>query len=452
MPIKVGFVSLGCPKNLINTENMIAKCHEAGYEIVAEDIDADVMVINTCAFIKSAKQEAIDNILDIAWLKKNKNLKGIVVAGCLAERYKEEIFKELPEVDCVIGTGSYDEVVTAIENAYNSKRFFSCNLPESLAFNKDRVVTTPSHFAYVQIAEGCDNKCTYCIIPSLRGKYRSRPINDIAEEVTDLAALGVKEIILIAQDTTMYGIDLYGKACLEKLIQALSAIEGIEWIRVLYCYPERITDELINEFAVNKKLVKYIDMPIQHINDGILKRMNRKGTSSKVREVIAKLRQNVADIVIRTTLIVGFPGETEEAFEELYNFVKDTKFERLGVFSYSREEDTPAYNFHDQIPEKTKRKRQNEIMNLQKGIHEEHNRQNIGKTLKVIFEGNDPVAEKFFGRSCGDCPEIDGKVYFDSPVNLQEGEFVNVLIKDYLDYDLLGIAVINNYQKGKDNA
>ena len=258
------------------------------------------MVINTCAFIKSAKQEAIDNILDIAWLKKNKNLKGIVVAGCLAERYKEEIFKELPEVDCVIGTGSYDEVVTAIENAYNSKRFFSCNLPESLAFNKDRVVTTPSHFAYVQIAEGCDNKCTYCIIPSLRGKYRSRPINDIAGGSDRPCRPGSKGNNLNCPGHHHVRHRPYGKACLEKLIQALSAIEGIEWIVVLYCYPERITDELINEFAVNKKLVKYIDMPIQHINDGILKRMNRKGTSSKVREVIAKPGR-MADIVIRTT-------------------------------------------------------------------------------------------------------------------------------------------------------
>jgi ribosomal protein S12 methylthiotransferase len=450
MPIKVGFVSLGCPKNLINTENMIAKCHEAGYEIVAEDIDADVMVINTCAFIKSAKEEAIENILDVAWLKKNRNLKGIVVAGCLAERYRDEIFKEMPEVDSVIGTGSYDEVVDAIENAYNSKRFISCRRPEELAFNKDRVVTTPSHYAYVQIAEGCDNRCTYCIIPSLRGKYRSRPVNEIVEEVTDLARLGVKEIILVAQDTTLYGIDLYGKACLEKLISALSEIDGIEWIRVLYCYPERITDEIINEFATNQKLVKYIDMPIQHINDNVLKRMNRKGTSAAIREVIAKIRKNVPDIVIRTTLIVGFPGETEDDFAELYDFVKETNFDRLGVFSYSREEDTPAYNFPDQIPDKTKKKRLDKIMRLQMGIHEENNKAKVGKTVEVICEGYDPVAEKFFGRSQWDCPDIDGKVYFNSSKNIQEGEFVNVKITDFLDYDLLGVAVINPQQKGKE--
>ncbi|MDD4125079.1 MAG: MiaB/RimO family radical SAM methylthiotransferase, partial [Eubacteriales bacterium] len=283
MPIKVGFVSLGCPKNLINTETMISKCVDAGYDIVAEDIDADVMVINTCAFIQSAKQEAIDNVLDIAWLKKNRQLKGIVVAGCLAERYREEIFEKLPEVDCVIGTGSYVNIIEAVENAYNARRYLRCDSPDTSPFGGGRVITTPSHFAYIQIAEGCDNRCTYCIIPALRGKYRSRPMSEITDEVKEMASLGVKEICLVAQDTTRYGEDLYGSSRLDKLIRSLSEIAGIEWIRVLYCYPERVTDSLIEEFAVNPKLVKYIDVPIQHINDGILKRMNRRGDSETIK-------------------------------------------------------------------------------------------------------------------------------------------------------------------------
>lgn len=443
MPIKVGFVSLGCPKNLINTETMISKCVDAGYDIVAEDIDADVMVINTCAFIQSAKQEAIDNVLDIAWLKKNRQLKGIVVAGCLAERYREEIFEKLPEVDCVIGTGSYVNIIEAVENAYNARRYFRCDSPDTSPFGGGRVITTPSHFAYIQIAEGCDNRCTYCIIPALRGKYRSRPMSEITDEVKEMASLGVKEICLVAQDTTRYGEDLYGSSRLDKLIRSLSEIAGIEWIRVLYCYPERVTDSLIEEFAVNPKLVKYIDMPIQHINDGILKRMNRRGDSETIKTVIKKLRDRVPGIIIRTTLIVGFPGETDAQFGELLDFVIDTRLERLGVFVYSREENTPAYGFPDQIPEKVKKKRQNAIMRRQQAIHERHNAETVGKSLKVICEGYDTVAERFYGRSEGDCPDIDGKIYFDSPVNICEGVFVNVKINEVMDYDLLGTAVIN---------
>ncbi len=443
MAIKVGFVSLGCPKNLVNTETMISKCAEAGYEIVAEDIEADVMVINTCAFIQSAKQEAIDNILDIAWLKANRDLKGIVVAGCLAERYRDEIFKELPEVDAVIGTGSYDDIVEAVQYAYDKKQFSRFGDCSKSPLGGSRVVTTQEHFAYVQIAEGCDNHCTYCIIPKLRGKFRSREMSEIVDEVKELTELGVKEICLVAQDTTRYGVDLYGTPCLDALLHELASIEKIEWIRVLYCYPELITDGLIEEIASNPKVVKYIDIPIQHISNKILKRMNRRGDGTLIRNVIAKLREKIPGIIIRTTLIVGFPGETDEDFNELLEFVKETKFERLGAFEYSREEDTPAYSFDDQVPAKIKKKRCSAIMREQKLIHKKHNDAKVGKTLRVICEGYDEVSEHFFGRSEGDCPDIDGKVYFLSSRNVKSGKFVDVKINEVMDYDLVGVAVFN---------
>ncbi len=449
MAIKVGFVSLGCPKNLINTENMISLCAEAGYDIVAEDIDADVVVINTCAFIQSAKQEAIDNILDIAWLKKNRSLKGIVVAGCLAERYGEEIFDEMPEVDAVIGTGSYDKIVDAVKEAYEGHRFIKKGDPCALPLGGDRVITTPAHFAYVQIAEGCSNNCTYCIIPRLRGRYRSREMSEIISEVEDLASLGVKEICLVAQDTTRYGSDLYGSPCLDALLASLAEIEGIEWIRILYCYPETITDSLINEIAANPKVLKYIDMPIQHINDDILRHMNRRGDSALIKERISKLRAAVPGIALRTSLIVGFPGETDEQFAELLEFVKETEFERLGVFAYSCEEGTPAEKFPDQIKENVKKKRLDSVMRVQKQIHKKHNKQFLGKTLKVICEGYDKVSEYFYGRSEFDCPEIDGKVYFLSSRNVAEGEFVNIRINDAADYDLIGSAVFTEAEHDK---
>jgi ribosomal protein S12 methylthiotransferase len=450
MAIKVGFVSLGCPKNLINTETMIAQCAAAGFDVVAEDIDADVMVINTCAFIQSAKQEAIDNILDIAWLKKNRNLKGIVVAGCLAQRYGKEIFDEMPEVDAVIGTGAYDDVVNAVKDAYEGAKHFKLDDPCRTPLGGDRVVTTPEHFAYIQIAEGCSNNCTYCIIPKLRGKYRSREMSEIITEAQDLAAIGVKEICLVAQDTTNYGADIYGSPCLDALLDSLSEIDGIEWIRVLYCYPEKITDGLIKTIAENPKVVKYIDMPIQHINDDILRRMNRRGNSALIKGVIAKLRAAVPGIALRTSLITGFPGETDGQFAELLQFVKDTEFERLGVFEYSCEEDTPAAGFPDQVPEKVKKKRCDAVMRAQKQIHAKHNKQLIGKTLKVICEGYDNVSECFFGRSEYDCPDIDGKIYFFSSRNVKEGEFVNIKINEAADYDLIGSAVFTEDENGKD--
>ena len=439
--IKVGFVSLGCPKNLLNTERMLSMLASEGFELVAEDTEADVVVVNTCAFIESAKKEAIDNILDVAWLKEHHTLKGIVVAGCLPQRYGEEILKELPEVNCIIGTGSFDRICSAVRAAYAGEKFCALDPADDADIGGERVVTTPEHFAYLQIAEGCDNCCSYCVIPSIRGHFRSRPMGELVEEAKELASLGVKELCLIAQDTTRYGEDLYGTSALDSLITELSAVDGIEWIRLLYCYPDRITDGLIDVIAENDKVVKYLDMPIQHINDEILSRMNRRDTRAGITEVINKLRSRVPGIVLRTTAIVGFPGETEKQFEELRKFLKETRFERLGVFPYSREEGTPAYDMPGQIPEKTKEKRQEILMEQQERIHNECNERFLGQTLRVLCEGYDQVAESFFGRSYADAYDIDGKVYFSSSKNVREGQFVNVKINEVLDYYLLGKAM-----------
>ena len=441
MNIKVGFVSLGCPKNLMNTERMLALLAAEGFEIVAEDVEADVMVINTCAFIESAKTEAIDSILDIAWLKEHHTLKGIVVAGCLPQRYGDEILKELPEVNCIIGTGSVEKICEAVRAAYHGTSYRAFDDIHTAPFGGERVVTTPEHFAYLQISEGCDNCCTYCVIPSIRGKFRSRPMSDLVEEATELAELGIKELCLIAQDTTRYGEDLYGTYALDSLIAELSQIEGIEWIRLLYCYPDRITDGLIEEIANNPKVVKYIDMPIQHINDDILKRMNRRSNKAQIMEVIQKLRSRVPGIILRSTVIVGFPGETAAQFEELRNFLKEIRFERLGVFSYSREEGTLAYDFPGQVSEKTKEKRNDILMEQQERIHNECNEAFLGQTLQVICEGYDQVSESFFGRSYADAYDIDGKIFFSASKNVREGQFVNVLITEVMDYDLVGKVV-----------
>ena len=434
----IGFISLGCPKNQIDTEVMLRELVDAGYDITPEDIEADIIIVNTCGFIESAKQEAIDNILDVAWLKKHRKLKGIICCGCLAERYREQIFEELPEVDAVVGTGSIHNIVKAVEAVSKGEKYLSCEPNEDLVLGGERVVTTPDYTAYIKIAEGCDNRCSYCAIPNIRGRFRSRKIEDIVEEAKSLEALGVKELVIVAQDTSRYGLDIYGEYSLAKLIRELTKATTIPWFRLLYCYPDKITDELVNEIANNDRVVKYIDLPIQHISDNMLKAMNRHGDGKCVRDTVKRLREQVPGIVIRTTAIVGFPGETEEDFTELCEYVKEAKFDRFGAFPYSREEDTPAYDLPDQIDEQVKQDRYDEIMALQLDIHEELNQKKIGSTVKVLCEGFDPVAETFFGRSEADAPEIDGKVYFSSKRKPKEGEFVKVKITDAIDYDLFG--------------
>jgi len=445
--MKVGFVSLGCPKNQIDTEVMLHEVASAGYEITPEETEADVVIINTCGFIESAKREAIDNILDIAWLKKNHTLKAIIVTGCLAERYREEIFEQFPEVDAILGVGSIHNIVEALEAVTVKKKkaskakYSSFEDKEALVLGGDRILTTPEYAAYIKIAEGCDNRCAYCAIPSIRGKFRSRTIEDIVKEAKELDALGVRELTVVAQDTTRYGVDIYGEYSLAKLLRAITNETSIPWIRLLYCYPDKITDELVAEIRDNKRILKYIDMPIQHISDNMLKAMNRHGDSALIKGVIKKLRDEIPNIVIRTTFIVGFPGETEEDFRELCEFVSETKFDRAGAFPYSREEDTPAYDFPDQIDEQVKQDRADILMREQMAVAEEKNEKMVGKIITVLCEDFDPVSETHFGRSEADAPEIDGKVYFKAPTRIAPGSFVKVKIREVLDYDLIGRAI-----------
>ena len=445
--MKIGFVSLGCPKNQLDTEVMLHELMAAGYEVTPEETEADVVIINTCAFIESAKQEAIDNILDIAWLKEHHTLKAIVVTGCLAERYRDQIFEELPEVDAILGVGSIHNIVEAVEavtvnKKKGSKRKYSSYLKnDEVKLGGDRVLTTPDYSAYIKIAEGCDNKCAYCAIPGIRGRFRSREMDDIIAEAKQLEALGVKELNVVAQDITRYGLDIYGEYKLAALLSKITEETSIPWIRLLYCYPDKITDELIAEMRDNPRILKYIDLPIQHISDHMLTAMNRHGDSAMIKEVIAKLRREIPDIMIRTTFIVGFPGETEEDFTELCEFVKETKFDRAGVFTYSREEDTPAYDFDGQIDEQVKIDRQDILMREQLEINEENNKKMIGKTITVLCEDFDPVSEAHFGRSANDAPEIDGKVYFKSDMRIAPGSFVEVKVREVVDYDLYGFAI-----------
>ncbi|MCI8387899.1 MAG: 30S ribosomal protein S12 methylthiotransferase RimO [Clostridiales bacterium] len=440
--IKVGFVSLGCPKNQLDTEVMLHELYDAGFEIVSEDIDADVIVVNTCAFIESAKQESIDNIIDVGWLKKNRTLKAIIVTGCLAERYRDAIFDELPEVDAVLGVGSIHNIVEAVKKAAAGERYSSYEDKNDVELGGERIITTPEYFAYLKVAEGCDNRCTYCAIPSIRGKFRSRPMEELIEEAKTLEALGVKELCVIAQDTTRYGLDLYGEYKLAELLNRITEETSIPWIRILYCYPDKITDELIDTMKNNPRVLKYIDLPIQHISDNMLRAMNRHGDGALIRSVVKKLRDNVPGIVIRTTVIVGFPGETEEDFVELCEYVKEARFDRLGAFTYSREENTPAYDFDDQIDEQVKQDRCDIIMAEQGNISAELNELRIGQTLDVLCEGYDPVSETYYGRSEYDAAEIDGKVYFRAPKNsVEDGEMVRVHITEAIDYDLIGDIV-----------
>ncbi len=434
---RIGFVSLGCPKNQVDTEVMLKELVDAGYEIVAEDIDADIIIVNTCAFITSAKQESIDNILDVAWLKENRHLKGIIVTGCLAERYRSQVMDEMPEVDALLGVGSIHKIRECVESVWNKKKYTSFEPTDACPLGGERVVTTPDYTAYLKIAEGCDSRCTYCAIPSIRGRFRSRPMESLVEEAKSLEELGVKELILVAQDTTRYGLDLYGGYKLDELIQRITDETRIPWIRLLYCYPDKITDGLIDQLKNNDRLLKYIDIPIQHINGDILRRMNRHGGADAVRDAVRRLRE-IPGITLRTTAIVGFPGETDQQFEELCDYVRETEFDRFGAFAYSREEGTPAYDFPDQIDEQTKQDRLDRIMSIQMDISEKLNRRKVGQTVRVLCEGWDPVAERNFGRSAADAPEIDGKVYFTAKKRPAEGEFVDVKIEEAMDYDLLG--------------
>ena len=446
--MKIGFVSLGCPKNQLDTEVMLHEVAMAGYEITPDETEADVVIINTCGFIESAKKESIENILDIAWLKKNRTLKAIVVTGCLAERYRESILEELPEVDAVLGVGSIHNIVEAIEAVTVKKKkgshrkYTSFEDKESVRLGGDRVLTTPEYTAYLKIAEGCDNRCAYCAIPAIRGRFRSRTVEDIVAEAKQLEALGVRELNIVAQDTTRYGLDIYGSYKLAELVRAITENTSIPWIRLLYCYPDKITDELVAEIRDNDRVLKYIDMPIQHISDNMLRAMNRHGDGAMIRGVVKKLRSEIPDIVIRTTLIAGFPGETESDFEELCEFVKEARFEHLGVFPYSREEDTPAYDMDGQIDEQIKQDRADIIMREQLEINTQNNEKAIGKTVTVLCEDYDPVASVHFGRSAADAPEIDGKVYFKAERRIAPGSFVKVKIREVLDYDLFGRAIL----------
>ena len=436
---KIGFISLGCPKNQVDTEVMLHELIDAGYEITAEDVEADVIIVNTCAFIDDAKKESIDNILDVAWLKKNRQLKGIIVCGCLSERYREQIFTELPEVDALVGVGSIHDIVEAVESVWSGKRgYASFGDITKMDLGGDRVVTTPSYTAYLKIAEGCDNRCTYCAIPYIRGRFRSRPMEDVLAEAKDLCRLGAKELVVVAQDTSRYGEDLYGEYKLAELLRRLSAETDAVWLRVLYCYPDKITDELIDEIADDPKVCKYIDIPVQHISDRVLRRMNRHGDSGLVRSVFRRLRERVPGIAIRSTAIVGFPGETEEDFEQLCEFVKEVRFRHFGAFPYSREEGTPAYDLPDQIDEQVKQDRYDAIMGIQYDIVAERLEKMKGATVTVLCEGYDPVSGHFYGRSEFDAPEIDGRIFFTSKRKLIEGEFVRVRITDSLDYDPVG--------------
>ena len=433
-------ISLGCPKNQVDGEALLAKLKKAGYEIVNNIEDSDVMIINTCGFIEQAKKEAIDTILEVAEYKNAGLISAIVVTGCLAERYQDEIIKEMPEVDAVLGIGANSDIVKTCDKALCG--IVTTSFPNKcyLSINDERIISTPSHWAYLKIAEGCDNRCSYCAIPGIRGGFRSRTIESCVDEAKALAESDVKELILIAQDTTKYGQDLYGKYSLNILLKELVKIDGIEWIRLFYCYPQRITDSLINVIANEEKVCSYIDIPLQHSDKTVLKNMNRVGDGDDYRTLISKMRKAIPDLALRTTFMVGFPGETDEQFENLCKFTEDVKFDKMGCFTFSPEEDTPAYDMQNQIDDDVKVRRQEVLMNKQYSITEELNKQRIGRIYKVIIDTFD--GEKYVGRSYMDSPEIDSGIIFTSDNNLNIGDFVNVEITDYNGYDLIGEAIL----------
>lgn len=437
--LKAALISLGCPKNQVDAEMLIARLEDDGFVFSdMTDGSVDVVIINTCGFIDEAKKEAIENILDAAEMKNNGETEAIVVTGCLSEVYKEEILKEFPEVDAVVGIGSNGDIAEICRNAVRGKRdaYFrpKCELP----LNGARHVLSPDHWAYLKIAEGCSNRCTYCAIPDIRGDFRSRKKEDILLEAKELADAGVKELIVVAQDTTRYGEDLYGEPKLADLLEGLAEIDGVEWIRILYCYPDRITDELLAVMRDNEKIVHYIDLPLQHADGKVLKLMNRTGDDKSLRGLIEKIRGYMPDVVIRTTFITGFPGEGEKEFETLAEFVRDMRFDRLGCFAYSAQEGTPAYSFENQVDEQTKVDRGENIMDLQRSIVDEKNEELMGKVVKVFVEGYDGYLDCYFGRSYMDAPEIDTLIYFTSENSFEEGDFAEVLLTDVRDYDLIG--------------
>ena len=436
---KVAFISLGCSKNLVDTEVMLHNLHKACFEVTFEPEEAEIIVINTCGFIESAKQEAIDNILDAAELKQWGKCKHLIATGCLVERYREEVMNELPELDALVGVGSLEDIAEACRAVMRGEKYTSFKDKNTSPLGGGRILTTAPHTAYLKIAEGCDNRCTYCAIPLIRGKLRSRTIEDIVHEARELDRAGVKELNLIAQDTTRYGLDIYGEYKLAALVKEITKSTSIPWIRLLYCYPDKITDELIEEFNTNSRLVNYMDIPVQHISDTVLKRMNRHGGKSLIIDAIARLRKSVPDITLRTTAMVGFPGETDEDFVELCEFVKETRFDRFGAFTYSPEEDTEAAMMPDQIDEQVKQNRYDILMQTQLTVAEELNAAKIGKEITVITDGYDAVAEIYFGRSEADAPDVDGKVYFRAEKGKYTfGDFVKVKITEALDYDLIG--------------
>ena len=438
---KVGFISLGCSKNLVDTEVMLKKLYDAGFEITPDETEAEIVVVNTCGFIESAKQESIDNILDIAWLKEHGKCKHIIATGCLVERYREEVMAELPEVDALVGVGSLSDIAEACAAVMRGEKYTSFKDKSTSPLGGERILTTADHTAYLKIGEGCDNRCTYCAIPLIRGSFRSRTIEDIVKEAKDLEALGVKELNLIAQDTTRYGLDIYGEYSLARLVRAICESTEIPWIRLLYCYPDKITDELIEELKNNTRLVKYMDIPIQHISDPVLERMNRHGGTALIKDTVRKLRERVPGIVLRTTAMVGFPGESEEDFAELCEFVKEARFDRFGAFTFSPEEGTPAAGMQDQIDEQVKQDRYDTLMQTQLTVSEELSAEKIGQTLTVLCDGYDTVAEIHYGRRYADAPAVDGRVYFKSPKRIAPGTFCEVKITEALDYDVVGEIV-----------
>ncbi|WP_273323355.1 30S ribosomal protein S12 methylthiotransferase RimO [Vallitalea guaymasensis] len=445
--MKISFISLGCDKNLVDSEVMLGLLRDKGYTLINDETEADVIVVNTCGFIQDAKEESIGTIIEMGQYKENGKCKALIVTGCLAQRYQDELIKEMPEIDAILGVSNYDKVIEAVESVLDNKKYVAFedndHVPEEYI---NRVISSTGYSAYLKIAEGCDNHCTYCIIPKIRGKIKSRTMESLIEETKYLAQNGVKELILVAQDTTKYGIDIYGEKKLPALLRELCRVDGIEWIRLLYCYPEEITDELIEVMRDEEKVLNYLDMPIQHANNDILRRMARKGTKEMITDAISKLRKAIPDICLRTTLITGFPGETREQFEDMKEFVQDVRFDRLGVFSYSPEEGTPAALFENQIDDDIKEARKDEIMALQQGISKSINEELVGKTYSVIIEGYMPEDRVYCGRTYRDAPDVDGMIFVSCPYELMSGDIINVRVSSSNEYDLIG-EIINEYSE-----